>query len=201
MITLKERLTKLRDLIITNEPIDLSDIPHEVDIKVYDMIFTRPDKAIGLLLGYLEKFSDHPILLNWLICAYQLDDQPEKSLPLIKKNYDKNPTYLFARINYGMHELKENNNHKVVPTIFNDILWLPDLYPERKLFHITEVESFYHLVALYYIKDDQLENAQAMIDLLETCGSSPKLVGGLESFLNLKRGFAHFQKFLQKRKG
>ncbi len=194
MALVKERQPTLRPLKVTDQPIDIVDLPDEVDLNVHDMLHSKPAKAIEILLGYLETFPDHPVLLNWLIAAYQTNDQYEKALPLIKKNYAMHPTYLFAKIQYGTYELEKKRNHKAVLTVFNNILWLPNLYPERDVFHRSEFESFYNLVGLYYYFDDQLENMRAIIDLLDTLDSNPSLVGKLEMLLNIKVGLARLMK-------
>lgn len=197
----KNASIQLRDLIVTNEPIDLKELPPEVDKiheKVYNKVHKMPGEAIVQLTGYLKKYPDHPVLLNWLICAYQNDGQYDKIGPLVFKNFEKNPTYLFARTNYGMYELRKNSNYKVVPIIFNNVLWLPNLYPERDEFHSTEAESFYQLIGHYYVYDGQLDKAQNVVDLLDSFDANPSIVEPLEMLLNMRMGFENLQKFAKK---
>ena len=161
----------MRELKVTDEPINLNELPEEVlavHEGLYALIHECPELAIDELKDYLEKYPDHPILLNWLVSAYRINDQEDESIPSILRNYQKNPTYLFARINYALYELQKNSNHKIIPEIFDNIVWLPDLYPEREEFHKTEAESFYCLMGYYYMYDEQFDKAQNMVDIIKS---------------------------------
>ncbi len=193
---------RFKRLNMTGEPINVVSFPPEIEpiiVELYTKVQNPSAKIIVELKAYLKKYPDNPCLLNWLISVYQKLDQYDESVPYIVQNYEKNPTYLFARINYTMHELMKNDNHEIVPHVFNNTFWLPDLYPKREVFHTTEVVSFYHLMALYYLFTDKLDDVQFAIDIMDKTGINPELVSRLEIHLNIKRGFEHTRKYSNRR--
>ncbi len=96
----------------------------------------------------MEKYPDIPVLSNYLIAAYRLSGQGEKTTSVLLESYKKHPDYLFAKINYALYCIQKGDPHKV-PEIFDNKLELKLLYPHREKFHISEFMNFMGVMALY----------------------------------------------------
>ncbi len=176
---------KLVEMKITYDQMNTNMLPAEVSRWIdqsHSEIFRFPKRAIRTLNGFLEKYPDHPVVLNWLATAYANNNQYEKALSLIMLNYEKNPDYLFGLCNYALN-LLNTANYKVVPDLFNNMIWLGDLYPDREVFHISEVEIFYRVYGLYYIADRQFERAREVIDMMKSIDTDLKSIRVIEQKL------------------
>ncbi len=73
-----------------------------------------------------------------LSIAYSSIGEDDKAEVIIKKNYEQNPDYLFAKCNYAEICFHRGQIEKI-PEIFNNKFDLKLLYPKRKRFHISEL--------------------------------------------------------------
>jgi tetratricopeptide (TPR) repeat protein len=157
---------------ITDEPIPdrrYKRLPQEVKDaidRLYDTSQRRPQQAIPELLELLEKYPDIPQLYNFLSLAYSRSGQIDKANQVIRKNYRRNPDYLFARLNYA--ELcMANGDYDKVAEIFDNKFDLKMLYPKRNRFHITEVAGFLGILGLYFVGIGERETAEKHYDILK----------------------------------
>ncbi len=165
---------------VTYEPLGLGTIPEEVVVWHQAVDLGQLDNAIVELEAFLKKYPDHPVLLNWLSNFYQFGGHQEKAFSLMILNYKKNPEYLFARCNYAIYQLKSLKNYKIVPTIFDNTFWLSDLYPEREVFHIAEVDAYFRCIGLYWIYAGKFDQAQGIIDMLKSIDEDLSAIEELE---------------------
>ncbi len=174
--------SRSREMKISFEPWRVVPVPDVVD-RWYKQrrseIYEYPKKAIPVLEGFLKKYPDHPVVLNWLSAAYENNNQREKSVPLIIANYQKHPNYLFALCCYALYQIRENN-HEIVPELLHYATWLGDLYPDREVFHISEVSIFNRVVGLYFIKEFQFDFAREIITMLRSINEDLAVISVLE---------------------
>lgn len=86
---------------------------------------------------------------NHLSVAYMHAGESAKAEALVLESYRRYPQYLFAKINYAYLCLRKNESTKI-PSIFDNDMELPLLYPHRKRFDVSEVRSFAGLMCRYY---------------------------------------------------
>lgn len=154
---------------ITYDLIEDSTVPYEVRDEMANL-FEKSQKAPHVIIERLKelinKYPNVPKLYNFISIAYsQLEDR-EKSKIYAVKNYENNPDYLFAKLNYAeicMHE----GNYEKIPEIFDNKFEIKALYPERNVFHITEVVSFMGIVGLYFAHVGKEEQAKLFCENLE----------------------------------
>lgn len=118
-------------------------------LLLYSLAEENPRKAIKGVEKFSESHPDHPEVLNLLTYLYLIRRKIWKTGRLIEENYAKNPDYLFAKINYADLCLRRKNFQKI-PEIFNNNLNLQDLYPNKKLFHVSEFRGFMVLMGFYH---------------------------------------------------
>ncbi len=96
-----------------------------------------------------------------------------------------NPDYLFSKLNYAEICLKEGNYEKV-PEILEGKYDLKSLYPERDLFHITEVVYFMGVVGTCFAIMDMEEQARVYYNSLKKLAPDDQYTESLEKYLDAK---------------
>jgi len=88
---------------ITYEPLKNSTIPEEIEHEIeilFEKAQTSPGTIIERLKELIKKYPHVPQLYNYISVAYSNLGNNKKVAYYAKKNYQKNPHYLFAR---GLH--------------------------------------------------------------------------------------------------
>lgn len=169
------QILRLVEYEITWEPIPdarKEKLPKEVQEaipRLHDEIKIHPRKVIPELLELIEKHPDYPTFYNFLSVAYENAGHYRKAKDTILENYRRNPDYLFARLNYAELCLAEGDIERI-PAIFNHRFDLKLLYPQRKVFHITEVLNFMGIMGVYCAvagKRDTAEQYYAILKQLD----------------------------------
>jgi tetratricopeptide (TPR) repeat protein len=150
---------------VTVEPLfDLPEnrLPPEVEPQIkrlYEVVHSAPKNAIVELERLIERYPDCAKLYNFLGSAYQAIGEDSKAEQIAKKNYERFPDYLSARMNYAdiclnAGRLDEFHN------LFDGKYDLGLLYPKQKRIHLTEVVGFMGVVAFYFAKTGEMEQAR-----------------------------------------
>ncbi len=162
---------------ITDKPVDDNEVrklPEEVQDKMeilYHKLYVNPRGCIKDLEDLANKYPHIPQFSNYLYASYAISGQTTKANNVMKENYKKNPTYLFALLNYAEY-LINNGNFDKVADIFKNKFDLTLLYPERNVFHTTEVINFHGVIGLYYAFAGQTDKAEHCLNILRAL--SPK---------------------------
>lgn len=135
--------------------------------KLYYEVKERSNPAlIRRLDSLIEKYPDLPILKNYLAAAYENLGNQEKVDEVIAQTLLLHPDYLFGRI-ARVKQCIANGNLESVPELLGPTLELRDLYPDRKVFHVSEAMSFLRTVVRYHAKMNDLEAAEKAFALLK----------------------------------
>lgn len=162
----ENRVLKLLSYDITDEPTTKypPKIQHHVE-EIHGLLYKDPVVAISKLEDLITKHPKIPVFYNYLVAAYGFTGEKEKSLLWSKKNYEKNPDYIFARLDLASIYLESGELEK-----FDEILEkkfdLKLLYPQRKVFHITEAAGFFCLMAEYYLLKGMKPQSKMYYDML-----------------------------------
>lgn len=176
---------------ITDKPLDGDDVrelPEEAQDKLnqfYEEVHINPIACIKDLEVLVDRYPHIPQFSNYLYASYLQTGQIIKANKIVKENYKKHPTYLFALLNYAEH-LINKDNIDMVPDVFKDKFDLALLYPERDVFHTSEVISFNGVIGLYYVLIKQKDKAEHCLNILKaispTHGYTMKLTQELNDY-------------------
>lgn len=141
-ITWKQDLSHLKETFLKEEI--------ETFLSLYEMALNNPRQAKKKVALFLEKHPHHPEILNLFTYLHLSLRKIRKANRLIEENYEHNPDYLFAKINFADLCLRRKQPQKI-PEIFNQKFNLPELYPNKKMFHVSEFRGFMTLMGLYHL--------------------------------------------------
>jgi tetratricopeptide (TPR) repeat protein len=157
---------------ITSEPIRerwYKSLPKQVKDaidRLHDESQRRPHKAIPELIELIKKYPNIPMLYNYLSVAYSGTGEQSKAEEIIRENYQRNPDYLFARLNYA--ELcRAAGDYEQIAEIFEYKFDLKLLYPQRKRFHVSEVANYMGLIGMYYLGTGEQAAAEKYYEILK----------------------------------
>lgn len=186
---------------ITDDP-ELADHGEHYSQKIEDILekayFEVQKKRPGYLpklLKLIEKYPTIPTLKNYLVVYYHQLNKPDKAFELNRKIVEKHPGYLHGRLNLAAKYLTKKEYDKI-PEIIGESLDLKALYPQRKVFHVNEVEGFMHMVCRYLIATDRLDEANDLIGMMEDILPETTITTNLRVTVGAKRlqtTSAHFQ--------
>ena len=89
-----------------------------------------------------------------------------KAKQIALENYRRHPEYLFAKLIYAQL-LLESGATEEFAEVFENKFDLSLLYPNRKVFHISEFVSFSGVIGLYYCEIGKLDSAEVIDKLLK----------------------------------
>jgi tetratricopeptide (TPR) repeat protein len=162
---------------ITSEPIEdprYTRLPGQVKDtieRLYHEAQRHPHRTIPELVALVNKYPRLPMLYNYLSVAYSRAGKREKAEEVIRENYQRNPDYLFARLNYA--ELcRAQGDYEQIAEIFEHKFDLKLLYPNRKRFHISEVANFMGMMGVYFLETGGREVAERYYEALKEIAPS-----------------------------
>jgi len=189
---------------ITDEPITdgpFYQLPKSVQKRLeklhYD-IPRNPGKALPELLELKKKYPEVPQIYNYLTVAYTALEKRVEAEAISRECMQKHPDYLFARLHMGQIYLSRGEYEKV-PELFQHKYDLGLLYPNRKVFHITEVVGFMGLMGLYFVRKDQPEIAQLYNEILQKIAPDAPVTKRLSKELNFGLLQDLFEQVLRKK--
>lgn len=159
---------------IAYEPIDdddVRDLPGEVQDNMemfFSQINANPESCIKGLEDLVRRYPHIPTLYNFLYVAYMNSGQLREGKRVMQESYKKHPDYLFAMLNYVEYIMDDHEFDKVaIADVFDNKFELDLLYPERDIFHITEVTYFHGVIGFYYALTGERDKAQYCLDILK----------------------------------
>ena len=152
---------------ITLEPLDIDtpELSRQLG-KLHNRIKRRDKRVIADLKKYIAQYPHEPILKNYLFLAYIQEDNQTVANEVLRETVAKHPDYLFGKMNLAASFLGTEELHQV-PEILGKYLDLKKLHPEREVFHISEVMSFFKVVAIYFIEMEDFEAAEMRLKILQ----------------------------------
>ena len=119
-------------------------------VKLYYKAQSQPEEALEDLIKLKAKYPSSPQIYNMIGGIYSKLGKSEKANEIAKENYEANPNYLFAKINFA-NTLLSTGQYEKIPEIFGQRLDLKLLYPDRDTFHISEVLGFLGIIGPYLV--------------------------------------------------
>ncbi len=143
-------------------------------------------KVIDRIMRLIEEFPGIPMLKNYLSVAYSVRGNYEKSTEINDLLLAEHPDYLFAKLNKANFYIDHDEFDKV-PEILGTALEISQLYPEREIFHIGEIISFYKVIIRYYAAIENLELAEKRFEELKSLAPGYEDVEEAEEYLYMLR--------------
>lgn len=165
---------------VTREPLtgrdpgvrDAADVLSEDDHRrIYESVHADPEAAIPELERLVERHPDVPAFYNWLTAAYGLVGRMADAKRIAALNYERNPRYLFARINQAQMLLEDGKLEEAAKLAAH---FRPQvIYPHRTLFHVTEITAIGAVAVEYYARTRDFDAAESWLETLEAIGADP----------------------------
>jgi len=172
---------------ITEEPIEDPYTPEELKTEM-DILFEKclnaPAFAVDRLEELIKKYPNIPRLYNYISVAYSKMQDKEKSKYYVEANYRNNPGYLFAKLNYAEICMNEGN-FDIIPEILENKFIIKALYPQRDVFHVTEMVNFTGIVGLYFAHMDNKDQVDLNYNILKQLAPDHPFTKKLSSYLIL----------------
>jgi tetratricopeptide (TPR) repeat protein len=168
----KPQVVHIMEYEITREPIideSYKKLPEQIKDDIERLHYEaqyQPQEAIPELRRLIKQYPHILQLYNFLAAAYNHAGKVEKAKEIAQANYDRNPDYLFSRINHAQFCLNDGEYDKVAE-IFDHKFDLGLLYPNRKRFHISEVTNFMGFMGLYFLEIGKREQAELYYETLD----------------------------------
>lgn len=157
---------------ITDEP-ELLDkefgITSEIREHIYELYFEahEPERGtIKKLKTIIKKYPHIPHFKNFLTTAYDSLGNKKKAYECNKLIQEEHPDYLFGKINLAAQYFEQEEYDKI-PEVLGELMEIQALYPDRKVFHVSEMMAFYRLAVIYYSAIGNLEAAESRFKIME----------------------------------
>ena len=131
----------------------------------------HPDvlKGKGYLLKKLprliKQYPRVPALKNFLATLHKERGEMEQAFKANRWLVKEHPNYLFGRLNLAAEYL-ENDQLEKIPEVLGEMMELKSLYPNREEFHIEEFIAFNQISVLYFLAQDEIEQAEMRVDMM-----------------------------------
>lgn len=171
------------ELNITYEPLE-EDNKTEEEKALHQRLFLLshdyPKAAIPELKRVIVQHPDVPQFYNFLCAAYVRLNMFKELRQLACDTYKKFPKYLFGIATYGNILLEDGQLDKVT-NLLDHKYHLPELYPERKVFHVDEVVGFHTLLVRYFIMLEDIYQADLHLEIvLHVAPNHPSVLASLQ---------------------
>lgn len=145
-------------------------ITHQLDKQLGKLAIECQNKnnknIIDQLTQLIIQYPTVPMLKNFLSVAYNAQGNFEKAMEVNKWVLTEHPDYLFAKINEA-NVCIDNGEFEKVPEILGDAMEIKQLYPERDLFHLSEVTGYLRIAIRYFAATCNFELAENRMEILK----------------------------------
>lgn len=146
-----------------------SNIPPEL-MDQMEKLHRRAEKGglknIEYLNRKIKQYPRVPQLKNFLSVAWMRTGNEEKSYEVNDWILKEHPGYLFGLVNKA-NEYYIKGEYNRMPEVLGQAMELKSLYPNREVFHSSEVMYFYYTAIMYYTAVGDMDAAKMRLNLLQ----------------------------------
>jgi tetratricopeptide (TPR) repeat protein len=124
-----------------------------------------PRAAVTELRAWIAR-EPLPMFFNWLSGAYSALRDINGVEETVRENYQRNPQYLFARVNYAELCLRDGDLDGAREAL-GGRLDIRALLGGRKRVHVSELTAYFYAAGLYHIKAGDLAAAENVYGILK----------------------------------
>ncbi len=110
-------------------------------------------------------YPDKPAFYDLLITAYHFSKQYDQQKKIVMETYKLFPDSLIPKVGYATLLTDDGNAGKALE-LFDGQTDLDELYPQRKLFYITEAADYYACMCRIFIALDDLDSADLYMNAI-----------------------------------
>lgn len=137
----------------------------EVLPELHALVRDDPHAAVTELRARIAR-EPLPLFFNWLSGAYSAVGDIQGLEDTVRENYQRNPQYLFARVNYAELCLRDGDLDGAREALGGG-LDIRALLGGRKRVHVSELTGYFYAVALYHIKTGDIPAAENIYRILK----------------------------------
>lgn len=177
-------------------------ITPEIKVLILDLYYDVQNKKRGIintLLKTIKEYPQVPQFKNYLTVAYNLSGNTEKAFECNNWILKEHPDYFFGRVNLAAQYFGQKEYHKI-PDVMGDLMEIHALYPERKVFHVSEVIAFNKLAVAYFSAVGNLEAAESRFEMMEKIDAEHPDTDQAKQYLLLARFEAGAEKLKEEKR-
>ena len=144
-------------------------ITPEIQEKLTEMsvkVQKKKNSAIKELNDLIKKHPSIPQFKSLLSILYDKQGNQFMSNEVNRRLVSLHPKYLHGKLHLANIAIA-NAEYEKVPEILGKAMDLKALYPDRNVFHYSEVLGFYQTTFLYFIGIENIEEARTRLDIIE----------------------------------
>lgn len=144
-------------------------ITPQIKELIEDLYYDVQNKKKGVvnkLLKVIKKYPQVPQFKNYLTVAYNLSGDTDKAYECNNWILKEHPDYFFGRVNLAAQYFEQKEYDKI-PDVLGELMEIQALYPDRKVFHISEVMAFNKLAVAYFSAIGNLKAAEGRFEIME----------------------------------
>ncbi|MBA4408363.1 MAG: DUF1186 domain-containing protein [Bacteroidota bacterium] len=158
------------------------ELHQQLETLGYECQDKKNKKIVDKLTHLIIQHPTVPILKNYLVVAYNTLGNYKKAIEVNDWLVSEHPDYLFAKINQA-NILIDNGDFGKVPEVLGEAMEIKLLYPERDLFHLSEVTNYYKVVIRYFAGIENQELAENRLKILKQIDPDSDITIQAERFL------------------
>jgi tetratricopeptide (TPR) repeat protein len=132
---------------------------------LHALVHDDPRAAVTELRAWIAR-EPLPMFFNWLGAAYSALGDIQGVEDTVRENYQRNPQYLFARVNYAELCLRDGDLDGAREALGGS-LDIRALLGGRKRVHVSELTAYFYAVGLYHIEAGDLAAAEHIYGILK----------------------------------
>jgi tetratricopeptide (TPR) repeat protein len=133
--------------------------------ELHALMREDPRAAVTELRAWIAR-EPLPMFFNWLSGAYSALGDINGVEETVRENYQRNPQYLFARVNYAELCLRDGDLDGAREAL-GGRLDIRALLGGRKRVHVSELTAYFYAAGLYHIKAGDLAAAENVYGILK----------------------------------
>jgi hypothetical protein len=146
--------------------------PVEVEY-LHSLLLAGSKEAALAIRKVIERFPKCPTLLNYLHIAYQISGQRRQADAALKQLAAEHPDYLFTRLGLAIKALEHDDTAKALAQLGPD-LDIRALYPQRDVFHVSELTNYYKLAAMVHARSGNPDLALGLKEFISGIIDDPQ---------------------------
>ena len=144
-------------------------ITPEIRDHIHELYFEAHEPERGTvkkLKNLIKRYPHIPHFKNFLTAVYDSKGDKIRAYECNKLIQREHPDYLFGRINLAAQYFEQEEYDKI-PEVLGELMEIHALYPDRKVFHVSEVLAFNKLAIAYFCAIGNLEAAENRFEIME----------------------------------
>ncbi|NJO04065.1 MAG: hypothetical protein HC880_22460 [Bacteroidia bacterium] len=154
---------------VTTEAIDPYPTTIQAHIQKYHeaLHYDQPIKPAMIrdLEDLIKKYPDLPTLKNHLQMIYKKTGQFDKANATLQEIVIQHPDYMFGKLEWAANLMNEGQMEESREVI-DFTREMNEVFPEREIFHISEVVTFTLNTIRYYVLNHDFDRAEQYLDRL-----------------------------------